>query len=98
MKADHIEKSYEIAKGHYQKLGVDVEKVIGKMQQISLSLHCWQADDGSGFENPEGPLTGGILATGNHPGKAKNIQQLRDDIEKVASLLPGKHRLSLHAI
>ncbi len=68
------------------------------MQNISISLHCWQADDGSGFENPDGPLTGGIVATGNYPGKARGIDQLRDDIAKAASLLPGNHRVSLHAI
>jgi L-rhamnose isomerase len=98
MKKEQIEKSYEVAKEKYATLDVDVDHVIEKMQNISISLHCWQADDGSGFENPDGPLTGGIVATGNYPGKARGIGQLRADIAKAASLLPGKHRLSLHAI
>ena len=98
MKSDQIEKIYTFAKEHYSHHGVDVDDVIQKMQHISLSLHCWQADDGAGFENPDGPLTGGILATGNYPGKARGMTQLRDDILRVKSLLPGKHRLSLHAI
>ena len=98
MNKEQIEKSFEVAKKKYATLGVDVDNVIYKMQNISLSLHCWQADDGSGFENPDGSLTGGIVATGNYPGKAHGIDQLRVDIAKAASLLPGKHRLSLHAI
>jgi L-rhamnose isomerase len=98
MNKEKIEKSYEIAKEKYATLGVDVDNVIDKMQNISLSLHCWQADDGSGFENPDGPLTGGIVSTGNYPGKARGIDQLRKDIAKAASLLPGSHRVSLHAI
>lgn len=93
-----IEKSYEIAKERYIMLGINVDNVIDEMQKLSISLHCWQADDGSGFENPEGPLTGGIVATGNYPGKARNIEQVRDDIAKAASLLPGNHRVSIHAI
>jgi L-rhamnose isomerase len=98
MTKEQIEKSYEVAKEKYVTLGVDVDAAIDKMQNISLSLHCWQADDGSGFENPDGPLTGGIVATGNYPGKARGIDQLRADIAKAASLLPGNHRVSLHAI
>jgi L-rhamnose isomerase len=98
MNKEKIEKSYEIAKEKYATLGVDVDNVIDEMQNISLSLHCWQADDGSGFENPDGSLTGGIVSTGNYPGKARGIDQLRKDIAKAASLLPGSHRVSLHAI
>ena len=62
------------------------------------SLHCWQTDDVTGFENPDGQLSGGIQATGNYPGKARNIEEVRKDIEKVKSLLPGNHRLNIHAI
>lgn len=98
MSKEQIVKSYVVAKEKYSTLGVDVDNVIDKMQNISLSLHCWQADDGSGFENPDGPLTGGIVATGNYPGKARGIDQLRKDIAKASSLLPGSHRVSLHAI
>lgn len=68
------------------------------MQKISISLHCWQADDVTGFENPDGQLSGGIQATGNHPGKARNMEELRADILKAASYIPGSHRLNLHAI
>ena len=98
MNSEHIERSYELAKERYATLGINVDEVIAKMQHISLSLHCWQSDDGSGLENPNGPLTGGIVATGNYPGKAVGIEQIRSDIAKAASLLPGKHRVSLHAI
>jgi L-rhamnose isomerase len=68
------------------------------MQDIHLSLHCWQGDDVTGFENREGALTGGIAATGNYPGKARNADELREDLQQVFRLLPGKHRLNLHAI
>ncbi|MFN8254455.1 MAG: L-rhamnose isomerase [Bacteroidales bacterium] len=98
MKREQIEKLYQNAKEHYASFGINTDKVLHQLQNISLSLHCWQADDGSGFENPDGPLTGGIVATGNYPGKARGINQLRTDIIKVTSLLPGSHRLSLHAI
>ncbi|MEA5062392.1 MAG: L-rhamnose isomerase, partial [Petrimonas sp.] len=77
---------------------VDVEKAIEKLNSVSISIHCWQADDVSGFENPDGELTGGIQTTGNYPGKAGSIDELKKDIEKVLTLIPGKHRLSLHAI
>ena len=96
MKKELIEKAYEIAKERYAALGVDTDAAMDALQKIQLSLHCWQADDVSGFENA-GSLTGGIQATGNYPGKARTIAELQADIEKVVSLLPGNHRLSLHA-
>ncbi len=78
---------------------VDTDKVIAEMDNINISLHCWQTDDVGGFEKAGAVLGGGgIQATGNFPGKAKTIEQMRDDLEKVMSLLPGKHRLNLHAI
>jgi L-rhamnose isomerase len=98
MKEEQINKAYADAKEQYAALGIDVDKAIEKLNGLSISIHCWQADDVSGFENPEGELTGGIQATGNYPGKARTIEELRKDIEKVLSLVPGKHRLSLHAI
>ena len=98
MKEEQIKKAYADAKEHYAALGIDVDKAIEKLNGIPISIHCWQADDVSGFENPEGELTGGIQATGNYPGKARTIEELRKDIEKVLSLVPGKHRLGLHAI
>ena len=96
MKRELIEKAYEIAKERYAAIGVDADAAMDALQKIQLSLHCWQADDVKGFEDA-GALTGGIQATGNYPGSARNIEELQADIEKVTSLLPGKHRLSLHA-
>jgi L-rhamnose isomerase len=98
MKTELVQKSYEIAKERYQSLGVDVEKVLEKLQKIAISIHCWQADDVTGFENLGNLGGGGIQATGNYPGKARNIEEVRQDIEKVLTLIAGKHRLNLHAI
>ncbi|WP_205409955.1 L-rhamnose isomerase [Bacteroides ihuae] len=97
MKEELIKKAYEIAVERYAAVGVDADKAINELQKIALSLHCWQADDVAGFENPDGQLSGGIQATGNHPGKARNIEELRQDILKAASYIPGTHRLNLHA-
>ena len=96
MKKELIEKAYEIAKERYAAIGVDTDAAMDALQRIQLSLHCWQADDVNGFEDA-GALTGGIQATGNYPGRARNIEELQADIKKVISLLPGNHRLSLHA-
>lgn len=97
MKEELVRKAYEIAVERFAAIGVDANKAIEDLQKISLSLHCWQADDVTGFENPDGKLSGGIQATGNHPGKARNITELRQDILKAASYIPGVHRLNLHA-
>jgi L-rhamnose isomerase len=96
--AELIKKSFNIAAERYAAVGVDVNKAMNEMQKISLSLHCWQADDVSGFENPDGKLSGGIQATGNYPGKARNIEELRADVLKAKSFIPGNHRLNLHEI
>jgi L-rhamnose isomerase len=93
-----VQQAYQLAKDRYAAVGVDTDEVLNKLQRISLSLHCWQADDVTGFENPNATLSGGIQATGNYPGKARNMEELRADILKAASLIPGKHRLNLHAI
>jgi L-rhamnose isomerase len=93
-----IEGAYGLAKERYAQLGVDVEKALKALAQTSISLHCWQGDDVGGFENPGGELTGGIAATGNYPGKARSADELRADLDKAFSLIPGKHRLNLHAI
>jgi L-rhamnose isomerase len=93
-----IDQAYEIARERYAALGIDTEKVIETLQTVQLSMHCWQADDVAGFETLGGDLSGGIQATGNYPGKARNIEELRADILKAMSLIPGKHRLSLHEI
>lgn len=98
MKQELIQKKYEMARERYAALGVDADKAVEALQNISLSLHCWQTDDVSGFEYSDSALTGGIQTTGNYPGKARNIDEVRADIEKVITLVPGKHRLSLHAI
>ena len=90
--------SYEIARERYAALGVDSDQALKRLEKIALSLHCWQGDDVGGFENPGGELTGGIAATGNYPGKARNAEELRRDLDLVYSLLPGSHRLNLHAI
>lgn len=97
MKENATIKSFDLAKERYASIGVDVEKVLEKLQNVALSLHCWQADDVTGFESA-GSLTGGIQATGNYPGKARNIDELRQDILKAVSLIPGRHRLNLHEI
>ena len=87
MKEDLINKAYEIAKERYAALGLDVEKVMEQLQKVSISMHCWQADDVQGFESA-GSLTGGIQTTGNYPGKARNMEELRSDILKAASYTP----------
>ena len=97
MKTENIERAYAYAKERFAAIGVDTDAAIAKMNDIHLSLHCWQADDVAGFEN-SGSLSGGIQATGNYPGKARNIDELRADIAKVKTLLPGTHRLNLHEI
>ena len=92
-----ISQAYAIGKERYAAYGIDTEKVLAQMQDFHLSMHCWQADDVAGFESA-GDLTGGIQATGNYPGKARNIDELRADILKAKSLIPGSHRLNLHEI
>ena len=97
MNEQKIKQAYDLAVERYAAIGIDVEKVLEQLQKVQLSLHCWQADDVTGFESA-GELTGGIQATGNYPGKARNIDELRADILKAASLIPGNHRLNLHEI
>jgi len=99
MEKDVILKTYQLAKQQYAELGIDTRQVLQEMENIVISLHCWQTDDVGGFEKEGAELGGGgIQATGNFPGKAKTIKQMRDDLDKVMSLLPGKQRLNLHAI
>jgi L-rhamnose isomerase len=98
MKKASIEKAYQLAKEQYAAMEVDTDKVFSEMNKIRISLHCWQTDDVGGFEKPGAVLGGGgIQATGNFPGKAKTIEQMRNDLDKVMSLLPGEQRLNLHA-
>ena len=98
MKPELITKAYEIAKERYAELGVDTDKVLEQMQDFHLSMHCWQSDDVKGFEVQAGDLSGGIQSTGNYPGAARNIDELRADVLKAKSLIPGEHRLNLHEI
>ncbi len=88
---------YNQAKEIYSQIGVDTDKAIEQLKQIPISIHCWQGDDVTGFENTGGSLTGGIQATGNYPGKARNPEELMNDFKKAISLIPGKKRINLHA-
>jgi len=98
-KIKSIEESYAMAKEQYAELGVNTNQVLEKMKDVVISLHCWQADDVGGFEKPDAELGGGgIQVTGNYPGKARNADELRQDLEKVMTILPGKQRFNLHAI
>lgn len=90
--------NYSIAQQRYADLGVDTEKALQILSSIPISLHCWQGDDVGGFEREGAELTGGIQATGNYPGKARTLEELRSDLDEALSLIPGKHRLNLHAI
>ncbi|MGH8019591.1 MAG: L-rhamnose isomerase, partial [Opitutaceae bacterium] len=90
--------AYRIARDAYAKLGVDTEAAVSRALQIPISLHCWQADDVRGLETPVGPVdSGGIMATGNYPGRARNGDEMRADFDFVLNLLPGEQRLNLHA-
>ena len=94
-----IEAAYQQAKREYAAIGVDADAALQKMDSLKISLHCWQTDDVGGFERPDAQLGGGgIQVTGNYPGKARTIDQVKKDIEEVMSLLPGNQRLNLHAI
>ena len=88
---------YEIAKERYSRIGVDTEDAISRLQVVPISIHCWQGDDVGGFENTGEALSGGIQATGNYPGKARTPDELMSDFEKALSLIPGRHRINLHA-
>jgi L-rhamnose isomerase len=93
-----IESAYEIARDRFAAIGVDCEAAIHALDEIPLSIHCWQGDDVKGFENPDGELTGGIQASGNYPGRARTPDELRSDLEVAFAQIPGRKRLSLHAI
>ena len=93
-----IEAAYRLAHERYGEFGVDADRALQRLRQISISLHCWQGDDVRGFESEAGLTGGGIQATGNYPGRARNVGELREDLEAALQLIPGKHRLNLHAI
>lgn len=91
--------AYKLAQEKYAALGIDTEAAMQTLQSISISLQCWQGDDVGGFEKPDASLSGGgILATGNYPGKARTPAELRMDAEKAFALIPGRHRFNLHAM
>lgn len=97
MSKQNIIQAYELAKERYASMGVDTDAAMAALQDLQLSLHCWQTDDVAGFESGCA-MSGGIQATGNYPGKARNIDEVRADIIKAASMIPGHHRLNLHEI
>ena len=93
-----LKEGYEKAKEVYKAFGVDTEEVLKRMDDISVSIHCWQGDDVTGFEGLEALAGGGIMATGNYPGRARNGEERRQDLDKAMSLIPGKHKVNLHAM
>ncbi|MFJ7364140.1 L-rhamnose isomerase [Peribacillus frigoritolerans] len=93
-----IKRDYEAAKELYASHGIDTDEVLEQLKKIKISMHCWQGDDVNGFMNKDQVLTGGISVTGNYPGAARTPEELRLDLEKAYSLIPGKHKLNLHAI
>lgn len=93
-----VQDAYGLARQRYAAIGVNTEQALAVLDGVSLSLHCWQGDDVGGFENSGEGLSGGIAATGNYPGKARTAEELRRDLDMAYSLIPGKHRLNLHAI
>lgn len=93
----NVERSFALARERYAELGVDAARALKQLAAISISLHCWQGDDVGGFENSGMDLGGGLAVTGNYPGKARTPDELRSDLEKALSLIPGRHRLNLHA-
>ena len=97
-KSYNISQNYEAAKAQYAQHGIDVDRALAKLADIKISMHCWQGDDVRGFLNRDQELTGGISVTGNYPGAARTPAELRSDLELAFSLIPGKHKLNLHAI
>ena len=97
MTHNNIEQAFVLARERYATLGVDVDHALKTLATIPVSLHCWQGDDVGGFENAGGALGNGLAVTGNYPGKARTPEELRADLDLTLSLVPGKHRLNLHA-
>jgi len=98
MKESTLVKAYDLTKERYAAMGVDTEAALTRLANTSISLHCWQGDDVLGFEEPDRGLSGGIMTTGNYPGRARTPAELRSDLDMTYSLIPGDHRLSLHTI
>src|SRR3989337_3214851 len=92
-----VKSAYAAARERYAALGVDTDAALKRLAAIPISLHCWQGDDVGGFENAGEELGGGLAVTGNYPGKARTPVELRSDLNQALSLIPGSHRLNLHA-
>lgn len=92
-----IEKTYALAKERYAQLGIDADQVLDRLRRVSVSVHCWQGDDNHGLEGEGALSAGGLLVTGNYPGRARTAEELRADLTEAYRLIPGKHRLNLHA-
>lgn len=92
-----IEKTFSLARDRYGELGVNVDAALQKLRDVSLSLHCWQGDDVAGFEGGTTEIGGGLAVTGRYPGRARTVDELRDDLDQAYRLIPGTHRLNLHA-
>ena len=92
-----IERAYELACERYQEMGVDVASALDQLARVSISVHCWQGDDVQGFEAKSHALGGGLAVTGNYLGRARDADELRSDLVTAFSLIPGSHRLNLHA-
>src|SRR3954465_3416409 len=92
-----IEQAFTLARARYAELGVDVDRAVERLSNIALSIHCWQGDDVAGFEATGEAIGGGLAVTGNHPGRPRTPDELRSDIEAALALIPGTHRLNLHA-
>ena len=92
-----VEQAYALAKERYAEWGVEVDQALSRLSEVAISLHCWQGDDVTGFESLGAELGGGLAVTGNYPGKARTPDELRADLDKAFSLIPGTHRLNLHA-
>lgn len=97
-KEQEIGAAYQWAKERFARYGVDTDKALEVLDEIPISIQCWQGDDVLGFENPGGTLTGGIQTSGNYPGRARNADELRADLEQAMEFIPGAKRINLHAI
>jgi len=95
---NNVQQAYDLAKERYATLGVDTDAALKQIEEVAISLHCWQGDDVGGFENPNTGLGGGLAVTGNYPGKARTPDELRADLDKAYGMIPGDHRVNLHAI
>lgn len=95
MNADTL---FSLAKEQYAEQGVDVESALQKLESIPISMHCWQGDDVGGFESSAGLAGSGLAATGNYPGRARTLEELQSDLDQAYAVIPGSHRLNLHAI